>query len=217
MKPPTLLSNNKRPLFQSPVVSSQQYSLPPPVPRRHKKKPKKQREDTAKASPRTLKPLLISPTLQPGAENAEHILATRSNYQNVMEGKAAALGIAFTTQIKSGLEVRRTAHKAAEQKRRDSLKECFERLRVEVEEGYVKRQHSLLSQLIEEQQAEQGEDGDDEKTMKPLSKVLLLQYAYEYIMSLKSTLAEKDAEIHDIVSTHRKRKRVNDDDDGSML
>ncbi|KAG1079287.1 hypothetical protein G6F42_023843 [Rhizopus arrhizus] len=110
------------------------------------------------ASPRALKPLLISPTLNPGlkplpsallpssssshnnrvssVEDAERILATRSNYQNLMEGKGAALGIAFSTQIKSGLEVRRTAHKAAEQKRRDSLKEWFDRLRREVEDGY---------------------------------------------------------------------------------
>jgi hypothetical protein len=191
------------------------------------------------ASPRALKPLLISPTLNPGlkplpsvllpatasssssninnnrvssVEDAERILATRSNYQNLMEGKGAALGIAFSTQIKSGLEVRRTAHKAAEQKRRDSLKEWFDRLRREVEDGYVKRQKTLMSRVMKAQELEkntsnkqqQRRSEDDEimeveeeesSDLKPLSKVLLLQYAYEYIASLKNLLQDRDATI----------------------
>ncbi|KAI9259057.1 hypothetical protein BY458DRAFT_492041 [Sporodiniella umbellata] len=174
---------------------------------RHHRRPgkvlKKKREVIDKSSPRALKPLLISPTLRPGpyqaeGEDAEHILATRSNYQNLMEGKGPALGIAFKSQIKSGLEVRRTAHKAAEQKRRDSLKEWFDKLRYEVEEGYVKRQTSLMSQVIQAQKLEgSGSENDTaNNTIKPLSKVLLLQYAYEYIDSLKTQLAQKEEIIH---------------------
>ncbi|KAI9321640.1 hypothetical protein BX666DRAFT_2118419 [Dichotomocladium elegans] len=137
-------------------------------------------------SPRPLKPLLVSPTLGPGPPNAhdvEHHLATKSNYQNLMEGKAIALGISFSSSIKSGLEVRRTAHKAAEQKRRDSLKEWFDRLRHEVHEGYVKK--NVPSDELE----------DD---TKPLSKVLLLRYAYDYIALLKSSLAERDLRINEL-------------------
>jgi hypothetical protein len=215
-----------------------------------KKQKRRESTDPAKssssihASPRALKPLLISPTLNPNinplpssiltasssssrtsavhsVEDAERILATRSNYQNLMEGKGAALGIAFSTQIKSGLEVRRTAHKAAEQKRRDSLKEWFDRLRREVEDGYVKRQKTLMSQVIQAQEMEKNssaaskkkdiatEDGEDDgaataegttAAMKPLSKVLLLQYAYEYIASLKDTLQERDKTIEELLN-----------------
>ncbi|KAI8988543.1 hypothetical protein BDF20DRAFT_338256 [Mycotypha africana] len=96
-------------------------------------------------------------------EDAERILATKSNYQNLIEGKAAALGIAFTTEIKSGVEVRRSAHKVAEQKRRDSLKEWFDRLRREVEDGYVKPRKSLLSQVIKAQQASMNDENSDNK------------------------------------------------------
>ncbi|KAI9478315.1 MAG: hypothetical protein EXX96DRAFT_483052 [Benjaminiella poitrasii] len=212
---------------------------------------------------RALKPLLISPTLKPGhsktllpnnkkmpipsinheiqsVEEAERILATRSNYQNLIEGKAAALGIDFSTQIKSGIEIRRTAHKAAEQKRRDSLKEWFDRLRCEVEEGYVKRQRSLLSQVIIAQALEkrtgdhQGNDSydassktrSDSNAMKPLSKVLLLQYAYEYITSLKQTLQEKDTLIEKLKATsihnvneadHNTKKRKADGNCGDKI
>ncbi|KAJ2329958.1 hypothetical protein IWW51_000272 [Coemansia sp. RSA 2702] len=57
-------------------------------------------------------------------------LATKSNYQNIMEGNSEALGLTYRTEFKSGLERRRTNHKNAEQKRRDSLKLCFQDLRV---------------------------------------------------------------------------------------
>ncbi|KAJ2398861.1 hypothetical protein GGF41_008249, partial [Coemansia sp. RSA 2531] len=49
-------------------------------------------------------------------------LATKSNYQNIMEGNSEFLGLKYKTEFKSGLERRRTNHKQAEQKRRDSLK-----------------------------------------------------------------------------------------------
>ncbi|KAJ2566197.1 hypothetical protein IW140_005010 [Coemansia sp. RSA 1813] len=55
-------------------------------------------------------------------------LATKSNYQNIMEGKSELLGLNYRTEFKSGLEKRRTNHKQAEQKRRDSLKLCFQDL-----------------------------------------------------------------------------------------
>ncbi|KAG0745077.1 hypothetical protein G6F57_008543 [Rhizopus arrhizus] len=199
-------------------------------------KKKQRRESTdpkAIASPRALKPLLISPTLRPGTqtlpfhqaqvatvEDAERILATRSNYQNLMEGKGAALGIAFTSQVKSGLEVRRTAHKAAEQKRRDSLKEWFDKLRREVEDGYVKRQKSLMSQVIQAQELEgdkstEDDEGSSSDAMKPLSKVLLLQYAYEYIASLKDKLSEKDEIIQKL--TGGCPRQEDDEEEGDQM
>ncbi|KAJ2577977.1 hypothetical protein GGH95_003468, partial [Coemansia sp. RSA 1836] len=45
-----------------------------------------------------------------------------------MEGNSEFLGLKYKTEFKSGLERRRTNHKQAEQKRRDSLKTCFQGL-----------------------------------------------------------------------------------------
>ncbi|KAJ2004625.1 hypothetical protein GGI04_002543 [Coemansia thaxteri] len=56
-------------------------------------------------------------------------LATKSNYQNIMEGNSEFLGLSYKSEFKSGLERRRTNHKQAEQKRRDSLKSCFQALK----------------------------------------------------------------------------------------
>ncbi|KAJ2723142.1 hypothetical protein GGI07_002845 [Coemansia sp. Benny D115] len=56
-------------------------------------------------------------------------LATKSNYQNILEGNSEFLGLKYRGEFKTGLERRRTNHKQAEQKRRDSLKLCFEDLK----------------------------------------------------------------------------------------
>ncbi|KAF7729746.1 hypothetical protein EC973_003824 [Apophysomyces ossiformis] len=213
--------------------SSRRRTLTIPRAARKESRPsplKKQRRESAgatmnhHASPRALKPLLISPTLAPSPSDtvrldAERILATRSNYQNLMEGKAAALGIAFSPHIKSGLEVRRTAHKAAEQKRRDSLKEWFDRLRREVEEGYVKQKAGLVAKVSREQQNEvevasssnkpsdSQEDEDAEANgLKPLSKVLLLRYAYEYISTLKETVEKGEDRIKKLEEENKQLK-----------
>ncbi|KAJ1957990.1 hypothetical protein EC988_000547 [Linderina pennispora] len=61
-------------------------------------------------------------------------LATKSNYQNIIEGHSELLGLKYHTEFKSGLEKRRTNHKQAEQKRRDSLKLCFDDLKTRLPE-----------------------------------------------------------------------------------
>ncbi|ORY98472.1 hypothetical protein BCR43DRAFT_487582 [Syncephalastrum racemosum] len=211
--------------------------------------PKKiRRESASHTSPRTLKPLLISPTLKAGGggggngganaapelaprssvQDAERILATRSNYQNLMEGKAAALGIAFSPNIRSGLEIRRTAHKAAEQKRRDSLKEWFDRLRREVEDGYVKKQ--VLPSAANNATKDDGHDAEEEEEaqtdangLKPLSKVLLLRYAYEYISSLKNTIQDRDTRVLKLEEENKNLKKrkagdvVEDEDEDNAM
>ncbi|ORZ09232.1 hypothetical protein BCR42DRAFT_424011 [Absidia repens] len=223
-----------KPLLVSPSLAPDQH--PPSYPRLN----------SSRSGQKQLQPLTTHQKQPqdglPNVDDAEHILATRSNYQNLMEGKAAALGIAFTSQIKSGLEVRRTAHKAAEQKRRDSLKEWFDRLRHEVEEGYVKKKSGLTTKVIREQQREKrdgrpeqleqqhqkrvddddgdggGDDDEDIGALKPLSKVLLLRYAYEYIAHLKDTLTERDDIISRLTSHGAKQQDgiVDEDEDENM-
>ncbi|KAJ2598211.1 hypothetical protein GGF39_002739 [Coemansia sp. RSA 1721] len=61
-------------------------------------------------------------------------LATKSNYQNIMEGNSEFLGLKYHKEFKTGLERRRTNHKQAEQKRRDSLKQCFDQLKDKLED-----------------------------------------------------------------------------------
>ncbi|CAG8518643.1 19149_t:CDS:2 [Racocetra persica] len=84
-------------------------------------------------SPQTLK-LTISPSLKPKlpgvlANEVAEKLASQSNYKNILEGTSKSLGISYSSEVHSSLESRRTTHKAAEQKRRDSLKQSFDELK----------------------------------------------------------------------------------------
>lgn len=110
-------------------------------------------------SPRVLKPLL-SPFLQPD-------LTLLAQPQPVR------------------LETRRCAHKVAEQKRRDTLKEGFDSLREEIVETLIQ----------DSDQPEQKVREEKETQVKFMSKVLLLQHSYEYIVRLKADSQMKDEKL----------------------
>ncbi|KAF9953571.1 hypothetical protein BGZ72_005324 [Mortierella alpina] len=92
-------------------------------------------------SPR-VQPLLVSPSLKPWLPG----------------------GLSYNTDLHSGIELRRTSHKAAEQKRRDSLKHCFEDLR------------QMIPNIVD----------------KAPSKVFLLKKSFDHICELKSDLAKQN-------------------------
>ncbi|KAG0317142.1 hypothetical protein BG000_004637 [Podila horticola] len=118
---------------------------------------------------------LISPALKPTLMPQTHLstseamarLASKSNYQNILDGDHTALGLSYNTDLHSGIELRRTSHKAAEQKRRDSLKHCFDDLR------------QMIPNIME----------------KSPSKVFLLKKSFDYICNLKSDVAQRDLEM----------------------
>lgn len=229
MPPPPIPSPSIQPMNSGRSVHSTPPSLKPRLP-------------SVSASPRTLKPLLTSPTMTPtfgssaSADEAARILAAKSNYQNLREGKTAALGINFSPGIHSGIEIRRSAHKAAEQKRRDNLKEWFDRIRIELEEGFFDSMTHLAdadNAEMKQEEASKTEDsgstsdaegdgnnikkgeneegatesnaGGNNSKQQPMSKVLLLQYSYEYILKLKSDLRERDDKIDNLEAELSKR------------
>ncbi|KAI9096242.1 hypothetical protein DFS34DRAFT_160193 [Phlyctochytrium arcticum] len=78
---------------------------------------------------------LISPSLKPLLPNGSANMAAalrltqKSNYQNIKEGNTQTIGLNYDGDVTSTVEARRDGHKQAEQRRRDSLKFCFEDLR----------------------------------------------------------------------------------------
>ena len=118
-----------------------------------------------KASPE-LRPILpggMSPQLTA-------MLASKSNYQHIVDGTYDQLNITYPSNMTQGLETRRTSHKAAEQKRRDHLKESFEQLR------------NVL--------ADRPDAG--------ASKIVLLKRGYEQLLDQQRHLAQKDREIEQL-------------------
>ncbi|CAM0139460.1 unnamed protein product [Umbelopsis sp. WA50703] len=166
-------------------------------------------------SPRALKPL-ISPSLKPSwppssnvvdQEAAAQILATKSNYQNLREGKIATLGVQFSPSIHSGIEIRRTAHKAAEQRRRDTLKKSFDCLRDEIVGALVKEGLQIAVENEESKTDEAILRKDKEKEVKQMSKVVLLQHSFEYILRLKDDNRHKDDKLDRVTQKLRELRK----------
>ncbi|ORE01123.1 hypothetical protein BCV72DRAFT_322982 [Rhizopus microsporus var. microsporus] len=114
-------------------------------------------------SPRALKPL-ISPYLQPDQRNLQFLNA----------GEVPVM------------DHRRSAHKVAEQRRRDTLKQSFDELRGEIVELLVARSVHNLTEDIDQIRKEK------EKEVKAMSKILIVQHSYEYITQLKAEVRENN-------------------------
>ncbi|KAI8073862.1 hypothetical protein BC940DRAFT_289388 [Gongronella butleri] len=152
------------------------------------------------ASPRALKPL-ISPSLAPNRnqgvdeKEAAALLASKSNYETLRDGRAKSLGIDFSTNIQSCVENRRSQHKVAEQKRRDILKQSFDALRAEL--------LGTILKFTEDPKKKQ----DREKRVKQMSKVVLLQHSYDHLIDLKHDNERKDAKIAKLTDQVRSLRR----------
>lgn len=205
-KPRTLASS--APVSQPPA-STASAPVPPRTAPRIAPKPA-----TAKTGPspklgptgatQKIKPLLPSGA-SPGS--AAH-LAGKSVYQNVVEGRAGQLGIdAASVQALGGAngasgtsgggaDTRRTSHKAAEQKRRDSLKHCFEELRrilppidpVAFEEAERLPGDGKIG-------GQRGPCQDPENPNRAFSKVALLRRSNEYVGILAERVDRRDLAI----------------------
>ena len=65
----------------------------------------------------------ISPLLAPNVHSDSHafLLASKSNYQNIVEGNTAQLGLSYPEHLSTNLTSKRTSHKIAEQGRRNRI------------------------------------------------------------------------------------------------
>jgi hypothetical protein len=112
----------------------------------------------------------------------------------------------MTAKTGGGLESRRTSHKAAEQKRRDSLKYCFDELRgmlpaITLDDdapGGSSLGPDGFPEDQEEEEFNMEDVGDAESARlanRAISKVALLRHSNEYLIRLKFRLARRDADL----------------------
>lgn len=105
-----------------------------------------------------------------------------------------------------GLESRRTSHKAAEQKRRDSLKYCFDELRgmlpaIALDDDVPGGSMLGPDGLLEDQEPEAftiEEVGDAESARianRAISKVALLRHSNEYLYRLKHRIGRRERDL----------------------
>ncbi|KAK9369721.1 hypothetical protein V1509DRAFT_618908 [Lipomyces kononenkoae] len=148
-------------------------------------KPVRSRSGSVSMSP-TIKPK-ISPNLKPllpdGLEAASALLASKSNYQNIVEGKHSQLGLSYPEQLSINLTSKRTSHKIAEQGRRNRINNAL----AELNQLLVDNINLPLS----------DEEGEKNELPQQCSKANTVELAIEYIKKLQARVGRLKSRLKD--------------------
>lgn len=145
-----------------------------------------------KISP-SIKPLLSNASLLLDPSSSLHtaaslLLASKSNYQNIVEGNSSSLGLSYPEELSTGLTSKRTSHKIAEQGRRNRINTALQEM--------ASLLPSVHGSVSEDKSDEADEEGPVEKKGKHgggnqnTSKAVTVERAIEYIRALKQELEE---------------------------
>ncbi|KKA26485.1 hypothetical protein TD95_004231 [Thielaviopsis punctulata] len=123
----------------------------------------------------------IKPLLPNGAEDAaSRLLATKSNYQNILEGNTVP-GVTYPSELSTNLTSKRTSHKIAEQGRRNRINSALQEIATLLPKAPPK-----------ESVSDDAADAGNEKKAQanaPNSKASTVEMAIEYIKQLKEEVA----------------------------
>ena len=135
----------------------------------------------------------ISPSIKPllpggsvSEDTASLLLASKSNYQNILEGTHLP-GVSYPTELSTNLTSKRTSHKIAEQGRRNRINSALQEIAT-----------LLPRKSGKDSSGEKSGSGDGEENaiakgggaQSANSKASTVELAIEYIRQLKSDLAE---------------------------
>lgn len=120
-------------------------------------------------------------------DTASRLLASKSNYQNILEGNTVP-GVTYPSELSTNLTSKRTSHKIAEQGRRNRINSALQEIA------------TLLPQPLKES----GESDNADKKEKdkaggaPNSKASTVELAIEYIKQLKQEVAEANKRAEEL-------------------
>lgn len=155
------------------------------VPRSGKKRPS---VSSSHVSPALLP--RISPNIKPllpggstAEDTASRLLASKSNYQNILEGNLVP-GVSYPSELSTNLTSKRTSHKIAEQGRRNRINSALQEIA------------TLLPKEVLAESKDSGGESSDKKdgkggsTSTPSSKASTVEMAIEYIKQLQKEVAD---------------------------
>ena len=150
---------------------------------------KKRTSSSVLASPALLP--RISPNIKPllpggqsvSEDTASLLLASKSNYQNILEGTHLP-GVSYPTELSTNLTSKRTSHKIAEQGRRNRINSALQEIAT-----LLPRKTGKDSSGEKSGSGDGGENGA-KGAQSANSKASTVELAIEYIKQLKSDLAE---------------------------
>ncbi|KAI0383726.1 helix-loop-helix DNA-binding domain-containing protein [Hypomontagnella monticulosa] len=134
-----------------------------------------------KISP-NIKPLLPGTPGLSAEDSASRLLASKSNYQNILEGNTVP-GVSYPSELSTNLTSKRTSHKIAEQGRRNRINSALQEIA------------TLLPRSVAKELSEgdgEGASGDkkDKQGNAPNSKASTVELAIVYIKQLQQEVAE---------------------------
>ncbi|KAI1172502.1 helix-loop-helix DNA-binding domain-containing protein [Nemania sp. FL0916] len=129
-----------------------------------------------------IKPLLPG---TPGAneDSASRLLASKSNYQRILEGNTVP-GVTYPSELSTNLTSKRTSHKIAEQGRRNRINSALQEIATLLPKGVLKESSEGDSENVN------GDKADAKQSNAPNSKASTVESAIEYIKHLQKELAE---------------------------
>lgn len=136
-----------------------------------------------KVSP-SIKPLLPSGMLDTNAL----LLASKSNYQNIVEGNHSHLGLQYPEHLSTNLTSKRTSHKIAEQGRRNRINSALAEMATLLPAGLKARKGTDEGEGSPPGGGAGGAKGNGGK--EQTSKAHTVELAIEYIKMLKKELEE---------------------------
>jgi len=156
---------------------------------------KKRSSSSVLASPALLPK--ISPSIKPllpgggsvAEDTASLLLASKSNYQNILEGTHLP-GVSYPTELSTNLTSKRTSHKIAEQGRRNRINSALQEIATLLPRGPGKDSGG--------EKSGSGEAGDNNENgsgkgggQSANSKASTVEQAIDYIKQLKQELLEQ--------------------------
>lgn len=126
----------------------------------------------------------ISPSLKPQTrgpsisdDTASLLLATKSNYQNILEGTHLP-GVSYPSELSTNLTSKRTSHKIAEQGRRNRINSALQEIA------------TLLPGGAGSGSGDAEEEGGKANQQSSSSKASTVEHAIEYIKALRGEVEE---------------------------
>lgn len=133
-----------------------------------------------------IKPLLPGTPGLSAEDTASRLLASKSNYQNILEGNTVP-GVSYPSELSTNLTSKRTSHKIAEQGRRN-------RINLALQEIAMLLPKSVRDDLRNEEAGSPEGDKADKKDAKgnvaPNSKASTVELAIIYIKQLQQEVAD---------------------------
>lgn len=138
----------------------------------------------------------ISPSIKPllpggvsvSEDTASLLLASKSNYQNILEGTHLP-GVSYPTELSTNLTSKRTSHKIAEQGRRNRINSALQEIATLLPKGPGLAKDSG-GEKSEGAEGEGGKGGATTASQSANSKASTVEQAIDYIKSLKKAVDE---------------------------